>query len=99
MEYHGLQQEERRGFAGYFRRLGFPPFTACTITIFEMLASISILAEKWVAPLCILFILELIVGIIFVSLQEEWFVVGGGRNGMEYSVLLIFWFSAIAISH
>lgn len=28
-------------------------------------------------------------GIILVHRYDGWFVVGGGRNGMEYSVLLI----------
>ena len=28
-------------------------------------------------------------GIILVHLREGWFVVGGGRNGVEYSVLLV----------
>lgn len=28
-------------------------------------------------------------GIVLVHYQEGWFVVGGGRNGMEYNFLLI----------
>ena len=31
----------------------------------------------------------LITGIVMVHGREGWFVVGGGRNGVEYSVLLI----------
>jgi putative oxidoreductase len=37
-------------------------------------------------------------GIILVHAKEGWFVVGAGRNGVEYSVLLIAVFVALAIS-
>jgi putative oxidoreductase len=29
-------------------------------------------------------------GIILIHFREGWFVVGGGRNGMEFNLLLIF---------
>jgi putative oxidoreductase len=29
-------------------------------------------------------------GIIMVHYQEGWFVVGGGRNGVEFNILMIF---------
>ena len=32
-----------------------------------------------------------------VHFREGWFVVGGGRNGFEYSVLLIVCFAAVAL--
>jgi putative oxidoreductase len=87
------------GFDEHLHSLGYPPFTAWVITIFEIFASISIIAGIWIVPLCILFCLELTMGIIMVHLREGWFVVGGGRNGMEYSVLLILCFIATAIGH
>lgn len=31
----------------------------------------------------------LVMGIILVHFKEGWFVVGGGRNGVEYNLLLI----------
>ena len=34
-------------------------------------------------------------GIIMIHFQEGWFVVGGGRNGMEFNFLLIFVLVAI----
>jgi hypothetical protein len=34
-----------------------------------------------------------------VHFQEGWFVVGGGRNGMEYSVLLMLCFTATGIAY
>ncbi len=42
-----------------------------------------------VRPLCAWFAVELTVGIVLVHARDGWFVVGGGRNGMEYSLLLI----------
>lgn len=87
------------GFDGHLQALGFPPFTAWTITFFEILGSVAIIAGKWVTPLCLLFCLELLMGIILVHFQEGWFVVGGGRNGMEYSVLLILCFTATGVAH
>lgn len=38
-------------------------------------------------------------GILFVHGREGGFVVGAGRNGMAYSVLLIVSFAAVAWSH
>jgi putative oxidoreductase len=86
-------------FDGYLTALGFPPFTAWIITFFEIGASILFIAGKWVVPLAILFCLELIMGIILVHYPEGWFVVGAGRNGMEYSVLLIICFISTALLH
>ncbi len=79
-------------FDVYLSSLGFPPFTAWAITIFEIAASIIFIYGKWVIPIAIIFCLELLMGIILVHYPEGWFVVGAGRNGMEYSVLLIICF-------
>ncbi len=48
-------------------------------------------------PLCAWFAIQLLCGIVLVHFGEGWFVVGGGRNGYEYSVLLIACFVAVAI--
>ncbi len=42
--------------------------------------------HRWIA---LGFAVEPTVGIAMVHAKEGWFVVGGGRNGAEYSVLLI----------
>jgi putative oxidoreductase len=44
------------------------------------------------------FALELIAGIALVHAREGWFVVGGGRNGVEYSILLLLVLTAVAWS-
>ena len=47
----------------------------------------------------LLFVAQLAFGIELVHAPDGWFVVGGGRNGMEFSVLLIAVFAAVAWSH
>ena len=59
------------------------------ITVMEILGSASIALGRWVRPLALWFAAELVAGIVLVHWPEGWFVVGGGRNGMEYSVALI----------
>lgn len=76
-------------FEEYLTGLGFPPYLAWAITIFEIVASISIIVGKWVTPLALIFCVQLLAGIIMIHFSAGWFVVGGGRNGMEYSVLMI----------
>ena len=87
-------------FDGWLHSLGFPPFTAWGITFYELLAGLALIwGKKWVPALCIIFCVQLIMGIILVHGPEGWFVVGGGRNGMEYSVLLIICFASTAIAN
>ena len=40
-------------------------------------------------PFALLFIAIYTMGIVLIHAVEGWFVVGAGRNGMEYSLLLI----------
>lgn len=86
-------------FDGYLSSLGFPPYTAWGITFFEILGGAAMIAGKWVTPISIIFCIQLLTGIILIHFNEGWFVVGAGRNGMEYSVLLIICFISSAIAH
>jgi putative oxidoreductase len=97
---HGIYRLSVGGvtpFDGWLSGLGFPPYSAWLITAFEIIGAIMIIAGRWVAPLCIVFIVEIGMGIFLLHRHEGWFVVGGGRNGMEYSVLLIVCFAATAM--
>lgn len=89
------------GFGTFFDSKGVPygVVLAWGITIFELIASVLIAAGVFVTPLAIIFIIELIAGIALVHFKEGWFVVGLGRNGMEYSALLIASFAVLAFSH
>jgi putative oxidoreductase len=87
-------------FGAYLTETGFPMGTAMAwaITLFEVVGSVAIALRFQVIPFAILFALELTMGIILVHAPDGWFVVGAGRNGMEYSFLLVGCFIAIAIA-
>jgi putative oxidoreductase len=87
-------------FGLYLTETGFPMGTAIAwaITLFEVIGSTAIALRFQVVPIAILFALELTMGIVLVHAPEGWFVVGAGRNGMEYSVLLVGCFVALAIA-
>lgn len=87
-------------FDGWLQSLGFPPFTAWGITIFEILGGLMLIwGKKWVPAICIIFSIQLLMGIALVHFTEGWFVVGAGRNGMEYNVVLIVCFASTAIAN
>lgn len=71
-----------------FGALGLP--LAWAIKISHVAAAVCLMTEKFIKPACIITIIILIAGIIMVHGKEGWFVVGGGRNGIEFNFLLIF---------
>ncbi|WP_306354143.1 DoxX family protein [Flavobacterium sp. '19STA2R22 D10 B1'] len=76
----------------YLNQVGFAPYgvlLAWIIKLSHVLCALLLLANKYVKWASIITILVLIMGIIMVHFKEGWFVVGGGRNGMEYNFLLI----------
>ena len=86
-------------FGEYLGSQGFPAGLALAwvMTVVEIAGGLLLVAGKFVRPLCAWFCLELLAGIAMVHFREGWFVVGGGRNGIEYSVLLIVCFVAVAL--
>ena len=78
-------------FGLFFGSIGLPfgIALAWTVTILELLGSIFLFFNFQVKYVSIYFIVQLLMGIFLVHLKEGWFVVGAGRNGMEYSFLLI----------
>jgi len=89
------------GFGEFLTLNNFPFgfYLAWAITLFEIVGSVSIALGFYVAPLAIVFAVHLLCGIYLVHLKDGWFVVGAGRNGVEFSVLLIASFITLAISH
>jgi putative oxidoreductase len=89
------------GFGEFLTLNGFPIgfYLAWAITVFEIIGSILIAVGFYVAPLAIIFALHLLCGIYLVHLKDGWFVVGAGRNGAEFSVLLVASFITLTISH
>ena len=62
---------------------------AWAVTLYEIAGSTLLAARRVVFPLCLGFVAIYLAGLFLVHLPEGWFVVGLGRNGMEYSVLLV----------
>jgi putative oxidoreductase len=91
---HGAARAATGGyvpFGGFLESQGFPAGVAWAagITAIELVGAPLLAAGRLVVPLCVYFMIELSIGIVLVHLNEGWFVVGLGRNGVEYSALLI----------
>ena len=71
-----------------FSPLGVP--IAWAIKVSHVVAACCLLFEKYIKLASVITIFILIAGIIMVHFKEGWYVVGGGRNGMEFNFLLIF---------
>ena len=59
------------------------------MTAFELVAAPVMAWGRWVTPVALVFAAIYACGIWLVHAPAGWFVVGLGRNGAEYSVLLI----------
>lgn len=82
----------------YLNAVGFAPYgvlLAWLIKLSHVVAAVLLLLNKYVKIASIVTIFVLIMGIIMVHYPEGWFVVGGGRNGVEFNFLLIFVLLAI----
>ncbi|KAF2336769.1 DoxX family protein [Flavobacterium ginsenosidimutans] len=76
----------------FLNQIGFAPygvFLAWSIKLSHVVAAILLLANKYIKLAGYVTIFVLIMGIALVHFKEGWFVVGGGRNGVEYNFLLI----------
>ena len=76
----------------YLNQIGFAPFgvyLAWSIKLSHVIAAILLILNKYVKLAGFVTIFVLVMGIILVHFKEGWFVVGGGRNGVEYNLLLI----------
>jgi len=82
----------------YLNKIGFAPFgvaIAWTIKLSHVVCAILLVMNKYIRLACFATIFVLIMGIIMVHFKEGWFVVGGGRNGVEYNFVLICVLTAI----
>lgn len=78
-------------FGGFLAAKGFPAGVALAwaVTIFEMAGSLLLAVGRHVRIVAAGFIAILTMGIVLVHGSAGWFVVGLGRNGVEFSLLLI----------
>ncbi len=77
----------------FLNPIGFAPLgvpLAWAIKISHVVCVVCLLTQKYVRWACAITIFILIMGIVLVHFREGWFVVGGGRNGIEFNFLLIF---------
>lgn len=78
-------------FGGWLDSQGLPfgIAIAAGVTALEILGTPLLALGRWVTWLCLTYCVVYATGLVMVHLPAGWFVVGLGRNGMEYSVLLI----------
>jgi len=76
----------------FLNQIGFAPLgvpIAWAIKISHVVCAVLLVFNRYIKPASIMTIFILVMGIVFVHFKEGWFVVGGGRNGVEYNLLLI----------
>lgn len=76
----------------YLDPLGFAPFglvIAWLIKLSHIVCAGTLITNRYMKWPVYVTISILVVGIFMVHLPNGWFVVGGGRNGVEFNVLLI----------
>ncbi|HTF05618.1 MAG TPA: DoxX family protein [Bacteroidia bacterium] len=76
----------------YLNEIGFAPVgvaLAWIIKLSHVVCAVCLLFDKFVKWAAGITIVILIAGIIMVHFKEGWYVVGGGRNGVEFNFLLI----------
>lgn len=72
---------------------------AWAVTLSEVVGSVLLAFGRWVFPVTLLLSIIYGVGIAMVHAPNGWFVVGAGRNGAEYSVLLIVTLLCVGVQH
>lgn len=72
---------------------------AVAITGLEILGTVLLALGRLVRPLVVVFAAVYATGIVLVHAPAGWFVVGLGRNGAEYSVLLIACLLCVGLQH
>lgn len=88
-------------FGGWLSGQGFPfgLWIAAAITAAEILGTPLLAMRRFVLPLTLMYSFIYAMGIWLVHAPAGWFVVGLGRNGAEYSVLLIVCLLCVGLQH
>lgn len=76
----------------YLNTAGFAPMglpLAWVIKLSHVACAILLILNRYIRTAAFVTIPILVAGIIMIHAAEGWFVVGAGRNGMEFNVLLI----------
>lgn len=91
---HGLARwhfDAVQPFGAWLGAQGWPASLALAwgITLLEIVGPVLLVLGRFTQLLCLGFAALYAMGILLVHAKAGWFVVGLGRNGSEYSVLLI----------
>ena len=91
---HGIARVMLGGVAPFGEFLGAQGFPAgfalaWIITVVEIAGGVALALGFLVRPLCVFFFVQIAAGIVLVHARAGWFVVGAGRNGIEFSVLIL----------
>lgn len=78
--------------------LPFGPALAWAVTLTEVGVTLCLVSGRWVRYAVLGDSCILLAGILMVHAREGWFVVGGGRNGVEFSLSLLMALAAIWLS-
>lgn len=76
----------------YLNQIGFAPVgipLAWAIKLSHVAAVFCLILDKYIKWAVWITVFILVVGIFMVHLPDGWYVVGGGRNGIEFNFLLI----------
>ena len=76
----------------YLNQVGFAPIglpLAWAIKLSHVACAILLILNRYIRVAALITIPILVAGIIMIHAAEGWFVVGAGRNGVEFNVLLI----------
>ena len=77
----------------YLNEIGFAPmgvYLAWGIKLSHVVCAGCLIFDRHVKWPAVITIFIWIMGIVLIHFKEGWFVVGGGRNGVEFNFLLIF---------
>ena len=89
----GMFDGSVNGFGeGYLNQVGFAPIgvaLAWVIKLSHVVNAVCLILGKYMKLSSVPTLLILVAGIVMIHFKEGWFVVGGGRNGMEFNFLLI----------
>ncbi|MDH6252568.1 putative oxidoreductase [Chryseobacterium sp. H1D6B] len=88
------------GFGEYYlNSAGFAPlgiYLAWAVKLTHLFSAVFLALNKYLKIISCFNILIFIMGIILIHGSEGWYVVGGGRNGVEFNFLLIVCFLSLA---
>lgn len=76
----------------YLNQVGFAPiglYLAWLIKLSHVAAAVCLILDRYLKWAVLITITILLAGIGMIHGREGWFVVGGGRNGVEFNFLLI----------